>query len=201
MRVAIVLCGALAKEIVEIVRRHGWEVSLHGIAAQEHMTPQNIAPLVEQKLRMLTPQFDRVIVAYGDCGTAGALDDVLARYNVPRISGPHCYEMYAGADFQKMMDDEPGTFFLTDFLLRSFDGLVWKGLGLDRFPQLKDMYFANYQRVVYLQQRADDSLLPKAHAVAAKMGFPLEVRRTAYGELERRLVELMEDAQQSSSST
>jgi hypothetical protein len=200
MRVAIVLCGALAKEIVEIVRQHDWDVSLHGIAAQEHMTPQNIAPLVEKKLRELMPQFERVIVAYGDCGTAGALDEVLARYDVPRISGPHCYEMYAGTGFQQMMDDEPGTFFLTDFLLRSFDGLVWKGLGLDRFPQLKDMYFANYQRVVYLQQRADDNLIPKAQAVAEKMGFPLEVRRTGYGELERRLVELIESPSTSRST-
>jgi hypothetical protein len=200
MRVAIVLCGALAKEIVEIVRRHDWDVSLHGIAAQEHMTPQNIAPLVEKKLRELMPQFERVIVAYGDCGTAGALDEVLARYDVPRISGPHCYEMYAGTGFQQMMDDEPGTFFLTDFLLRSFDGLVWKGLGLDRFPQLKDMYFANYHRVVYLQQRADDNLIPKAQAVAEKMGFPLEVRRTGYGELERRLVELIESPSTSRST-
>jgi hypothetical protein len=200
MRVAIVLCGALAKEIVDIVRRHDWDVSLHGIAAQEHMTPQNIAPLVEKKLRELMPQFERVIVAYGDCGTAGALDEVLARYDVPRISGPHCYEMYAGTGFQQMMDDEPGTFFLTDFLLRSFDGLVWKGLGLDRFPQLKDMYFANYHRVVYLQQRADDNLIPKAQAVAEKMGFPLEVRRTGYGELERRLVELIESPSTSRST-
>lgn len=197
MRVAIVLCGALAKEIVEIVRRHGWDVSLHGIAAQEHMTPQNIAPLVEKKLHELLPQFDRVIVAYGDCGTGCALDEVLARYHVPRISGPHCYEMYAGAEFQKMMDDEPGTFFLTDFLLRGFDNLVWKGLGLDRHPMLKDMYFANYQRVVYLQQRDDDSLIGKAHEVAAKMGFPLEVRRTGYGELEQRLVELIEGSSRS----
>jgi len=197
MNVAIVLCGALAKEIVEIVRRHGWDVSLHGIAAQEHMTPQNIALLVERKLLALLPQFDKIIVAYGDCGTGGALDEVLARYKVQRISGPHCYEMYAGAEFQKMMDDEPGTFFLTDFLLRGFDNLVWKGLGLDRHPMLKDMYFANYRRVVYLQQRDDDGLIEKAHEAAAKMGYPLEVRRTGYGELEQRLMALMEDASRS----
>ncbi len=201
MRVAIILCGALAKEIVEIVRRHGWDVSLHGIAAQEHMTPQHIAPLVERKLRELMPRHDHVIVAYGDCGTAGALDEVLTRHGVRRISGPHCYEMYAGAEFQKMMDDEPGTFFLTDFLLRSFDGLVWKGLGLDRHPMLKDMYFANYQRVVYLQQRGDDSLINKAQEVAAKMGFPLEVRRTGYGDLERRLAALMAEFETPDSST
>lgn len=191
MNVAIVLCGALAREVIDIANRHGWSVTFHGVDARAHMRPERIAPLVERKLRELIPSHDRVIVAYGDCGSGGALDDVLQRYNVPRLSGPHCYEWYAGADFQAIMDEEPGTFFLTDFLLRGFDGLVWKGLGLDRFPQLQGMYFANYQRVVYLAQRDDDALLERARAASARLGLPLEVRRTGYGALETRLVALM----------
>lgn len=185
------LCGALAREVIAISARHGWSVSFHGVDARAHMRPERIAPLVERKLIELIPTHDRIIVTYGDCGSGGALDEVLRRYNVPRLSGPHCYEWYAGADFQAMMDEEPGTFFLTDFLLRGFDGLVWKGLGLDRFPQLHDIYFANYQRVVYLAQRDDDGLIERARAAAAKLGLPLEVRRTGYGALETRLVALM----------
>ncbi|MCS6848842.1 MAG: DUF1638 domain-containing protein [Anaerolineae bacterium] len=193
MRVAFVLCGALAREVIDIARRHGWNVSFYGVDAQAHMRPERIAPLVERKLRELIPRCDRVVVIYGDCGTGGALDDVLRRYNVPRIAGPHCYEMYAGAVFDAMMDEEPGTFFLTDFLLQGFDGLVWKGLGLDRFPELKETYFANYRRVVYLAQRGDDGLASKARAVAERLGLPLEIRHTGYGALETRLVTLMDE--------
>ncbi len=193
MRVAFVLCGALAREVTDIARRRGWNVSLYGVDAQAHMRPERIAPLVERRLRELIPCFDRVVVIYGDCGTGGALDDVLRRYNVPRIAGPHCYEMYTGAAFDALMDTEPGTFFLTDFLLRGFDGLVWKGLGLDRFPELKETYFANYRRVVYLAQRDDDRLAAKAHAVAEQLGLPLRIHRTSYGEMEARLVALMDE--------
>jgi hypothetical protein len=191
MRIAIILCGALAREVMEIARRHGWDVSFHGIDARAHMRPERIAPLVERKLIELIPAVDRIIVAYGDCGSGGELDAVLARYNVPRLAGPHCYEWYAGAEFQALMDEQPGTFFLTDFLLRGFDGLVWKGLGLDRFPQLQPIYFANYERLVYLAQREDASLLERARAVSVRLGLPLEIRQAGYGALETRLVALM----------
>lgn len=193
MQVAFVLCGALGREVIAIARKHGWDVSFHGIDAQAHMRPERIAPLVECKLIELMSQADRIIVVYGDCGSGGALDAVLARYNVPRLSGPHCYAWYGGAAFDALMDEEPGTFFLTDFLLRGFDGLVWKGLGLDRYPQLKDDYFAHYKRLVYLAQRQDDDLLRRAHDVSAKLNLPLEVRPTGYGDLEAQLVTLMHD--------
>jgi hypothetical protein len=195
MKVAFVLCGALAREVMDIAHKHGWDVSFHGIDAQAHMRPERIAPLVEEKLIELVPHVDRVIVVYGDCGSRGALDDVLARYNVPRLSGPHCYEWYAGgsAPFNVLMDEDPGTFFLTDFLLRGFDGLVWKGLGLDRFPELQDAYFGNYKRMVYLVQNEDAELIQKAHAVAARLNLPLEIRHTGYGVLETQLVALMRD--------
>ena len=192
MKVAFVLCGALAREVIAIARNHAWDIALHGVSAVEHMRPQRIGPLVENKLRELIPQFERVVVVYGDCGTSGALDEVLQRYNVPRISGPHCYEMYGGAvNHDAVLDDQLGTFFLTDFLLRGFDGLMWKGLGLDRYPELRDTYFAHYTRLVYLSQEPTPDLLARARQVSERLALPLEVRHTGYGELETRLVALM----------
>jgi hypothetical protein len=190
-QVAFVLCGALAREVIAIAGRHGWDVALFGVAAKYHMTPARIAPSVEQQLRELIPQFSRVVVVYGDCGSSGQLDAVLEHYNVPRIAGPHCYEMYGGAAFEQLMDEQPGTFFLTDFLVRGFTGTIWKGLGLDRFPELKDTYFANYTRLVYLVQEDDAALIEKAQTIAETLGFPLELRHTGYGLLETRLAELM----------
>jgi hypothetical protein len=190
-QVAFVLCGALAREVIAISKRHGWDVALFGVAALDHMFPARIAPDVERRLRELIPRFERVVVVYGDCGSAGRLDELLERYNVPRIAGPHCYEMYGGATFDALMEQQPGTFFLTDFLVRGFEGTVWKGLGLDRFPELKQTYFANYTRLVYLVQQDDPALLEKAATIAGALGLPLELRRTGYGQLETRLVELM----------
>jgi hypothetical protein len=189
--VAFVLCGALAREVIAITRRHGWDVALFGVAASDHMQPVRIAPDVERRLRELIPRFERVVVVYGDCGASGRLDEVLARYNVPRIAGPHCYEMYGGAAFDAQMARDPGAFFLTDFLVRGFEGTIAKGLGLDRFPELRDVYFANYNRLVYLVQQEDAALIAKAHTIAARLGLPLELQRTGYGQLEQRLVELM----------
>jgi hypothetical protein len=190
---ALLTCGALAREVLAIVRSRGWDVEVHAISAREHMTPMRIAPLVERRLRELLPRVERVAVVYGDCGTRGELDEVLQRFGVPRVAGPHCYEMYAGADFTALAAEEPGTFFLTDFLLRSFDGLVWKGLGLDRHPQLAADYFGNYTRVVYLVQFEDATLRARAAAVAARLGLSLEIRRTGCGALESRLVTLIEE--------
>ncbi len=189
--VAFVLCGALAHEIIEIANRHDWNVALYGVAASDHMAPRRIGPDVERRLRELIPLYDRIVVVYGDCGTGGRLDEVLGRYNVPRIAGPHCYEMYGGETFEALMAEEPGTFFLTDFLVRSFEGTVRKGIGLDRFPELQPVYFGNYRRLVYLVQKEDESLLARACAIAASLHLPLEVRRTGYGLLEERLVALM----------
>ena len=106
-QVAFILCGALAREVIAIANRHSWDVALFGVAASDHMTPVRIAPDVERRLRELIPQFERVVVVYGDCGTSGRLDEVLERYNVPRIEGPHCYEMYGGATFDALMLEQP----------------------------------------------------------------------------------------------
>jgi hypothetical protein len=194
--VAFVLCGALAREVIAIAQRHGWDVALFGVAASDHMLPARISPDVERRLRELIPRFERIVVLYGDCGTSGQLDEVLARYNVPRIAGPHCYEMYGGAAFDAQMDSDPGAFFLTDFLVRGFEGTIAKGLGLDRFPELRDVYFANYNRLIYLVQQEDAALIAKAHAIAARLGLPLELQHTGYGQLEQRLVALMAEIHQ-----
>ena len=192
MTCAFILCGALGAEVVAIVQKHGWDVDLYGVSATDHLYPERIAPDVEKRIRELRDRYDRLVVVFGDCGSQGALDEVLTRYDVERIAGPHCYEMYGGAQFDLMMEEEPGSFFLTDFLVRTFRGSIVKGLGLDRYPELKDVYFHNYRRVVYLTQIEQPKLLEKAQEVAAFLELPLEVRHTGYGLLESRLVEMME---------
>lgn len=192
MRTALIICGALAREVLDICARHEWDVQVVGVPALDHMFPERIAPDVEKRLQQLQQEYDRVIVVYGDCGSRGALDEVLARYGVERIAGPHCYEMYGGAGFHELMEEEPGTFFLTDFLVRGFRGTVVKGLGLDRWPALKVDYFGNYRRLVYLVQKEEPALLAKAEEIAAYLELPLEVRVTGYNLLEQRLVALME---------
>jgi hypothetical protein len=189
MKLAFILCGALAREVLDIIRRHNWPVDVHGIPATDHMVPERIAPHVERKLRTIRAEYDDVLVVFGDCGSRGALDALLDRTGIDRIAGPHCYEMYGGQTFETLMDEEPGTFFLTDFLVRGFHGTVWRGLGLDRHPELFDVYFHNYRRLVYLAQSPDDDLQARAEAIATQLNLPLEVRTTGYGLLETRLAE------------
>lgn len=197
MKTAFILCGALAREVVDIIARRGWAVDLFGIPAIDHMHPERIAPDVERKLRAIRADYDRVLVVFGDCGSRGALDALLAREGLERLDGPHCYEMYGGPLFDALMDEEPGTFFLTDFLVRGFRGTIWHGLGLDRYPQLLDDYFANYRRLVFMTQSGQPDLVAKAETIAATLRLPLEVRHTGYGQLETRLAAWMErDAQQ-----
>jgi hypothetical protein len=192
MTTALIICGALGREVVDMVRRRGWDADILGISALDHMFPERIAPDVEKRFLALRENYERVIVVFGDCGSRGALDTVLEKYGIERIDGPHCYEMYGGQQFDQLMEQEPGTFFLTDFLVRAFRSTVVKGLGLDRYPELKDDYFRHYQRVVYLAQTQDAELLSKAGQVSEFLGLPLETRYTGYGMLETRLAALME---------
>ena len=196
MKTAFILCGALAREVVDIIARRDWAVDVYGIPAIDHMHPERIAPDVERKLSAIRAGYDRVLVVFGDCGSRGALDALLAREGLERLDGPHCYEMYGGPLFDALMDEEPGTFFLTDFLVRGFRGTIWHGLGLDRYPQLLDDYFANYRRLIFMTQSGRPELLAKAETIAATLRLPLEVRHTGYGQLETRLAAWMErDAQ------
>lgn len=187
-------CGALAREVIALRDKHQWDADVLALPALLHNTPERIPDAVIDKITQLRPDYDCVIVIYGDCGTGGLLDARLDAIGVERIQGPHCYEMYAGEDFQAMMDDAPGTFFLTDYLVQSFDHLVIEGLGLDRYPELRDMYFGNYTRVIYLQQRIDATLLAKAYAAATALHLPLEIGHTGYGALETRLLEKLQHA-------
>lgn len=192
MKVAFVICGALAREVLAIIARHGWDADVVGVPALDHLFPERIAPDVEKRLLALREQYGRIIVVFGDCGSRGVLDEVLTRHGIERVAGPHCYTMYAGPAFHELMAEEPGTFFLTDFLVRSFRGTVLRGLGLDRFPHLKDDYFRNYTRVVYLAQTDDPKLREKAKQIAGYLELPLEIRQTDYGLLEERLVGMMD---------
>jgi len=195
LKTLLIACGALAKETKELIDKYQWTVDLKALPALHHMTPLKITADLDAMLSQIRAEYDRVIVVYGECGATG-IDNVLVKHNAVRISGPHCYEMYAGAtNFEQMMDEELGTFFLTDWLLRAYEKAVVGGLGLDKHPELAPLYFGNYRRLVYLSQEPTEKLLAKAQAIADSMGWEFEHRRVGYGELETRLVALMADTQ------
>jgi hypothetical protein len=194
MKTGLIVCGALARETLALKEKHGWDVDVWGVPALLHNTPPQIVTAVQQRIRELRAKYDRLIVVYGDCGTAGQLDEMLAAENVTRVAGPHCYEMFAGAQFTALMAAEPGSYFLTDYLAQSFDHLVIEGLGLDRHPELRDDYFRHYRRVVYLPQRNDPALRARAQVAADYLGLPLEIRPASYGALETRLAALLAEA-------
>lgn len=192
MTVGLILCGALGREVTEMVRKNGWDAEVIGIAAIDHVFPERIAPHVEARIEALREKYERLIVVYGDCGSRGALDRMLTKHpEVERIPGPHCYEFYAGEEFATSMQHEPGTYFLTDFMVRTFNGLIMKSMGLDRYPSLKEEYFRNYRKVIYLAQSEDEELERKAQDIAAYLELPLEISYTGYGGLERRIAHLM----------
>jgi len=192
--IALLICGALGKEVKTIVDEHGWDVDIYGVPAMHHFYPKKIVEAVDRKLEQLSVAYRRVVVVYGDCGTAGALEPVLERYGAVRVRGPHCYEMFAGADFGRITEERPATFFLTDWLVRNFERAVIRGLGLDRYPELKPVYFQNYTDLLYLAQFVDPRLKEKAQEIATYLGLPLEVRHVGFGDLETRLAELVEAA-------
>ena len=182
-RTLVIACGALARELQQLVKINRLDhLDITCLPAIWHNFPQKIMPGVEAKIRAARSNYSEILCLYGDCGTGGELDAMLAREGVERISGAHCYEFYAGAaDFEAMMAAEPGSFFLTDYLTRHFDKLVIEGLGLDRFPHLRDDYFQHYHRVVYLAQAQDAVLLAKAKKAAARLGLAFETRFTGFG--------------------
>lgn len=181
----LIACGALAWEITDVIRLNGWShLAVQCLPAHWHNTPHLIPEAVRAKIRDNRARFDRIAVVYGDCGTGGLLDRVLEEEGVERIDGPHCYQFYAGrAAFEAMHDAEPGTFYLTDYLVKHFDRLIIAGLGLDRHPQLRDDYFGNYRRLVYLAQVEDPALDAAAARAAQRLGLAYERRFTGYGEL------------------
>jgi hypothetical protein len=181
----------LAKELLDVVGRNRFaNIRVECLPAILHNTPEKIPHAIRERLEVAT-DFDRVFVAYGDCGTGGLLDQVLDEFGAERLPGAHCYQFYAGGNlWQEMQDAEPGTLYLTDYLARHFDRIVWQGLGLDRWPELRDDYFANYTRVVYLAQIESAELGAKASEAARRLGLRYEMRLVGYGDMERTLVEI-----------
>ena len=192
----VLACGAIAREVLAVVELNGWtNVTVRCLPAQLHSRPERIAPAVDAKLTELAGRYERVFVAYADCGTAGALDTVLERHDVERLPGAHCYGFLAGNDaWEALHDAEPATFYLTDFLARHFDALVVRGLGLDRHPELLPDYFGNYRRLLYLAQTDDPDLRAHARAAAERLGLEYEERRTGYGDLLPSLTRFVEAA-------
>jgi hypothetical protein len=181
----LVACGALAREILAITDQFPvGTVELTCLPASWHNHPEKIVPGLARKVNSLRRKGRRIAVIYGDCGTGGALDDFLKREKIDRIPGPHCYEMFMGKpDFDAEMEDQLGTFFLTDYMVRHFERIVMQGMGLRKHPQLRDMYFGNYTRVLYIAQTDDPALEAKARHAADTLGLAYDYRFAGFGEL------------------
>ena len=189
-RVLVIACGALAREILSLRDGPLGAFDVTCLPAKLHNHPQKIPEAVRGKIRANRANYDEILCLYGDCGTGGELDRVLVEEGVRRIGGPHCYAFYAGeAAFEALVEEELGTFFLTDFLARHFETLVYEGLGLDRFPELRDTYFGAYRKLVYLAQTDDADADLKAEAAAATLGLAYERRFTGLGGLRTFLAE------------
>lgn len=185
-KVQLIACGALAREILAVREQAGLtHLDVHCLPAIWHNHPEKIAPGVKDAIKKAREAgFEHIFVAYADCGTAGALDKVLAEENIERIAGPHCYAFFVGnAAFEARGDEDMTSFFLTDFLARQFQAFVIEPLGLDRHPELRDAYFGHYEKLIYLAQTDDAALDEKARAAADRLGLAYERRLTGYGEL------------------
>ena len=188
----MIACGALAGHVREIAGRRGWPVEVHPVASLLHNRPAAIAPEVERLARAAQQRGLPVAVGYADCGTYGALDEVCARLGLRRLPGLHCYDVLAGPSrVAALLAAEPGTYLLTDFLVRSFRRSVLAELGLDRYPELWPDYFGHYRRVAWLAQSRDPALEAEARAVAELFGLPLTVIRTGTARLEHELERLL----------
>ncbi|HSF36108.1 MAG TPA: DUF1638 domain-containing protein [Nocardioides sp.] len=191
-RVALIACGALAQPAAAVVARHDWAVDVHPLPPLLHNHPERIAGEVRTMALRLATTYDRVVVGYADCGTYGALDEVCRDLGLTRLPGLHCYDVYAGASrLERFFDEQPGTYLLTDFLVRSFARTVVQEMGLDRYPELREAYFGNYTRVVWLAQAPDDELHELARHAAATIGLPLTVVETGAHGLEEALATLV----------
>ena len=187
-RTALLACGALAQPAAAIAARRGWPLDVHPLPPLLHNQPHLIAGEVRALAETLRPSYARLVVGYADCGTYGALDEVCRELGLARLPGLHCYDLYAGsARLERLFDEQPGTYVFTDFLVRSFARTVVRELGLDRWPELRDTYFAHYTRVVWLAQEPDDELRLLAAQAAERIGLPLTMVETGDTGLERAL--------------
>ena len=194
--ILVIACGALAQEITALKRASGWDhLHLATMDAWLHNRPEQIPTRLREKLRHYRDRYDHVFVAYADCGTGGGIDKVLDEEGVSRLPGAHCYQFFAGAArFDTLADAEPGTFYLTDFLARHFERFVIRPLKLDAHPELRDTYFGNYRRLVYLSQQQDDELLQAARSAADRLELDFEHIHSGFGELESGLAGFVAEA-------
>lgn len=184
-RVLLIACGALAHEILALKRMNGWDhLDLQCLPANLHLWPDRIPAAVEAVVTARRGDYDSLFVVYADCGTGGLLQAKCSELGVEMVAGPHCYSFFEGnAVFAEKAESEFDAFYLTDFLVRQFDAFVWRPMGLDRHPQLRDMYFGNYSKLVYQAQTDDPALDAKAQDCAARLGLAYERRFTGYGDL------------------
>ena len=188
MSIGIVACGALATHIGEIAADAGLDITIYPLPPLLHNRPEKIANEVDVLLVEIKDKHTKCAVAYADCGTYGALDLVIERHNVKRLGGDHCYDIFAGREqIQEIMAENAGSYFLTDFLVKSFHRSVIVELGLDRYPHLRDDYFKNYSRVIWLAQTPTPELKEAAIAAAEEIGLPLETRLVGYEGLRKQL--------------
>ncbi|UWR23866.1 DUF1638 domain-containing protein [Sulfitobacter sp. S190] len=188
-RVLVIACGALAREILDLKRISGWDhIDLTCLPAKLHLYPERITDAVRDTVARHRTTYSAIFVAYADCGTGGLLKSACDELGIEMIAGPHCYSFFEGnAKFAEISEDEITTFYLTDFLVRQFDAFIMKPMGLDRHPELRDMYFGNYTKLVYQAQTDDPTLTGKAQECAQRLGLAFERRFTGYGDLARSL--------------
>ncbi|MBW0158753.1 DUF1638 domain-containing protein [Sedimentimonas flavescens] len=191
-RVLLIACGALAREILALKAANGWEhLDLTCLPANLHLWPEKITAAVEDAVRKHRDRYDDVFVVYADCGTGGQLFEKCKELGVEMVEGPHCYSFFEGNEtFSAKAEDEFTAFYLTDFLVRQFDAFVWKPMGLDRYPELRNSYFAHYDRLIYQAQTDDPALDEKAREAAERLGLRYERRFTGYGDLETTLARI-----------
>ena len=194
--VLVITCAAIAREVNEIKKLGQWsQMDLQAITADLHARPEKIPAAVAEKIDAAREQYQHIFVAYGDCGTSGELDRVLEERGVKRLPGAHCYDFLAGGDrYQQLQEQEPGSFYLTDFLAQHFQRLVIEILGIDRYPELLETYFGNYTRLVYLAQTDSDELTAQARAAADQLGLRFERIYTGMGEMVPALDAAMQEA-------
>jgi Protein of unknown function (DUF1638) len=191
MSTAVIACGALAAEVRGIAKRRGWEIDVHPIPALLHNRPERIAPSLARSIQRLRGRYDALAVAYADCGSYGAIDEVVYEHGISRLTGEHCYDVFARDEVCGALEEEPGTYFLTDFLARTFEHTVVRELGLDRHPELRDDYFRNYTRVLWLAQRPTPATRAAAQRAAERIGLPLHELAVGNRGLERQLEALV----------
>lgn len=183
-RILLIACGALAREILALIRLNGWtHMTLTCLPAKLHLYPDKITEEVEKAVHEHRAAYDQIFVVYADCGTGGLLQAKCKALGVQMVAGPHCYSFFEGNDAFADHDDEITAFYLTDFLVKQFDAFVWKPMGLDRHPQLRDMIFGNYTKLVYQAQTDDPALRARAQECARRLQLDYEYRFTGYGDL------------------